>query len=33
MTDLLLDRAPDPWDPDAAFEHFSEWAAARGLPL
>ena len=33
MTDLLLDRAPSPWDPDVAYTRFEEWAAARGLPL
>jgi superfamily II RNA helicase len=29
----LLDRAPRPFDADAAFENFSEWAASRGLTL
>jgi superfamily II RNA helicase len=29
----LLDRAPRPFDADAAFENFSEWAADRGLRL
>ena len=33
MTDLLLDRAPSPWDPDVAYTRFEGWAAARGLPL
>ncbi|MCR8670015.1 RNA helicase [Agrococcus sp. HG114] len=29
----LLDHAPSPWDPDAAFEAFAAWSAERGLPL
>lgn len=29
----LLDRAPSPWDPDAAFDAFAAWAAERGLTL
>jgi superfamily II RNA helicase len=38
MPDLLLDRlaairAADFYDPDAVYEQFSEWTAARGLTL
>jgi superfamily II RNA helicase len=29
----LLDLAPAPWNPDAAFDGFASWAAGRGLPL
>ena len=29
----LLERAPSPYNPDAAFESFSEWAEGRGLSL
>jgi superfamily II RNA helicase len=29
----LLDLAPTPWDPDAAYTAFAGWAEARGLPL
>ncbi|GAB2448472.1 superfamily II RNA helicase [Conyzicola lurida] len=29
----LLERAPSPYDADAAFENFSEWADSRGLRL
>jgi superfamily II RNA helicase len=33
MGDGLLDRAPNPWDPDLAYLAFEEWAEARGLAL
>jgi superfamily II RNA helicase len=33
MTDTLLGLAPDPWDPDAAYLAFEQWAEARGLSL
>jgi len=29
----LLDAAPSPWDPDAAFDGFADWASSRGLKL
>jgi superfamily II RNA helicase len=29
----LLSRAPSPWNPDAAFDGFAEWAQGRGLSL
>ena len=29
----LLDRAPSPWNPDAAYTAFVEWSESRGLPL
>jgi len=29
----LLDAAPSPWDPDAAFDGFADWATSRGLKL
>jgi hypothetical protein len=29
----LLERLPDPFDPDAVFDTFSAWAAERGLSL
>jgi superfamily II RNA helicase len=29
----LLDHAPSPWDPDAAYTDFVEWSESRGLPL
>jgi len=29
----LLDAAPSPWDPDAAFDGFADWASGRGLKL
>ena len=29
----LLDHAPSPWAPDAAFDAFAAWSAERGLPL
>ena len=29
----LLDLAPSPWDPDAAYAAFADWAQSRGLPL
>ncbi|AWB89429.1 DEAD/DEAH box helicase [Salinibacterium hongtaonis] len=32
-TRLLPELAPRPWDPDAAFDAFSEWAEGRGLSL
>ena len=31
--DLLLNRAPDQWDPDAAYSAFEEWAEGRGFAL
>ncbi|MGV8884865.1 MAG: DEAD/DEAH box helicase [Microbacteriaceae bacterium] len=33
MTTPLLDLAPSPWNPDAAFDAFSAWAEQRGLSL
>jgi superfamily II RNA helicase len=33
MTDSLLDGSPHPYDPDAAYLAFEEWAAGRGLSL
>ncbi|MCU1471226.1 MAG: hypothetical protein JWQ39_2375 [Glaciihabitans sp.] len=33
MADSLLDLAPDPWDPDAAYLAFEQWAESRGLSL
>jgi superfamily II RNA helicase len=33
MTDGLLDAAPTPWDPDAAYLAFEQWAEGRGLSL
>jgi len=29
----LLDAAPSPWDQDAAFDGFADWASGRGLKL
>ncbi len=29
----LLDRVPQPWNPDAAYDTFEAWASERGLPL
>ena len=29
----LLDATPSPWNPDAAFDAFSDWATGRGLNL
>jgi len=29
----LLDAAPSPWNADAAFDSFAEWAGTRGLSL
>jgi len=29
----LLDVAPSPWDADAAFDNFADWAGGRGLSL
>jgi len=29
----LLDAAPSPWSPDAAFDGFEAWASGRGLTL
>ncbi|WP_404312504.1 DUF3516 domain-containing protein [Agrococcus terreus] len=29
----LLDHAPTPWDPDAAFDAFAAWSEERGLSL
>ncbi len=29
----LIDFAPSPWDPDAAYLAFAEWSESRGLPL
>jgi len=29
----LLERAPSPWNPDAAYTAFVEWSESRGLPL
>ncbi len=29
----LLDLAPKPWNPDAAYDVFSDWSESRGLPL
>ncbi len=29
----LLDSAPSPWNPDAAYTAFVEWSESRGLPL
>lgn len=29
----LLDHAPKPWDPDAAFDAFAAWSEERGLSL
>jgi len=29
----LLDSAPSPWDPDAAYTAFVEWSESRGLAL
>ncbi|MES2092210.1 MAG: DUF3516 domain-containing protein [Actinomycetota bacterium] len=33
MPDLLVQRIPSPYDPDAAYEQFVEWTAGRGLVL
>jgi len=33
MTAPLADRLVAPWDPDAAYTAFEEWAGERGLPL
>ncbi|MCU1424088.1 MAG: hypothetical protein JWM51_379, partial [Microbacteriaceae bacterium] len=33
VTASLLDRAPSPFDADAAFENFAAWASDRGLTL
>ncbi|HEY5320269.1 MAG TPA: DUF3516 domain-containing protein [Galbitalea sp.] len=33
MTESLLDLAPKPFDPDAAYLAFEEWAESRGLAL
>jgi superfamily II RNA helicase len=33
QTEGLLDLAPDPWDPDAAYLAFEQWAQSRGLSL
>ncbi len=30
---ILLDRAPVPWNADAAYDGFVAWSEARGLPL
>jgi superfamily II RNA helicase len=29
----LIDALPSPWDPDAAYTAFTDWAESRGLPL
>ena len=29
----LLERAPRPWNADAAYDAFEGWASGRGLPL
>ncbi len=29
----LIEALPSPWDPDAAYTAFAEWAESRGLPL
>ena len=29
----LLDLAPKPWNPDAAYDAFTAWSESRGLPL
>jgi superfamily II RNA helicase len=33
QTEGLLDLAPDPWDPDAAYLALEQWAQSRGLSL
>jgi superfamily II RNA helicase len=33
MSSELLDLAPDPWDPDAGYVAFEQWAESRGLSL
>ena len=33
MAPSLIDALPSPWDPDAAYTAFAEWAESRGLPL
>ncbi|MEQ1735308.1 MAG: DUF3516 domain-containing protein [Rhodoglobus sp.] len=33
MTPALLDLAPVPFNPDAAYDAFEGWASGRGLPL
>lgn len=30
---ILLEQAPSPWNPDAAYDAFHAWSQSRGLPL